>query len=113
MIRRSKYGNRKVTAFGKVFDSILEHDRYLILRAREARGEISKLETQVRIPLKVNGFLICHYVADAVYTTPTGNVVEDCKSAPTMTPTFRLKAKLFEAIHGHKINIVTKANLNS
>jgi hypothetical protein len=108
---RRKFGNIKAEAFGKLFDSRLERDRFLVLKSRADAGTIANLETQVKIPLKVNGFLVCHYIADAVYSTPTGTVVEDCKGV--QTDVFRLKHKLFQAIHGHKINIVTKATINS
>lgn len=43
---RSKYGNRKTTVCGITFDSGLEANRYLWLRAAQERGDIAELETQ-------------------------------------------------------------------
>jgi hypothetical protein len=49
--RKSKYGNRKVTHDGITFDSVKEYNRYLVLRAKQAAGIISHLETQPKFKL--------------------------------------------------------------
>ena len=41
-----KYFNKKVTFQGITFDSTKERDRYLILKDKQRRGEISNLELQ-------------------------------------------------------------------
>ena len=47
MIKRSKYGNRKVTIEGINFDSEREAKRYLILKDYQNKGDISDLKMQV------------------------------------------------------------------
>ena len=44
MIKRSKYGNRKVTIEGINFDSEREAKRYLILKDYQNKGDISDLK---------------------------------------------------------------------
>ena len=44
---RRKYGNKKITADGQVFDSKKEYRRYCELSLLERAGEISKLQRQV------------------------------------------------------------------
>ena len=44
---RAKYGNRKVTVDGMVFDSRKEARYYLFLKEAEKNGEISDLRMQV------------------------------------------------------------------
>lgn len=64
-------------------------------------GAISDLVCHPRFPLIVRGVKVCTYVADFKYRDAHGVlVVEDVKSVPTMTPTYRLKRKLLQAIDG-------------
>lgn len=100
----SKYGNRKTFAFGVLFDSQKEAERYIALRALQDSGEISNLETQVPYKLVVNGELICKYVADFVYHTGTGIAVEDVKGYRTRE--YKLKKKLMRACYGVEIQEV-------
>lgn len=87
---------------GLKFASKAEARRYGWLKIAERAGEIEKLECQPRFPLRVDGELICTYVADFRYVDRrTGlPVVEDVKSDPTRTPVYRIKAKLLKALHG-------------
>ena len=73
----------------------------------ERSGAITALQRQVPFDLKVNGHLICRYIADFTYTqATTGEIVcEDAKGV--MTPAFRLKAKLMEAVHGIVVQVWT------
>lgn len=96
--RRSKFGNRR-TARG--FASRREERRYDELALLEMAGKIRDLAKQVTFRLEVNGVLVCRYIADFVYTEDGKNVVEDCKGF--RTPEYKLKAKLFRAIHGYEI----------
>jgi len=132
--KKPKYGNKKVTADGKKFDSIIERDRYYFLSAMQREGKIRNLQCQVRFDCVVNGEKICAYVADFVYsvvlterlklTVPffgdannataqtiyeTRKVVEDVKGC--VTPMFRIKAKLMKAVHGIEILIVKSPSL--
>jgi hypothetical protein len=105
--KRSKYGNVKVTINGITFDSGKEADRYLVLKAKEAAGEISHLELQPKFKLLINGSALKYesgrqavYIADFAYFDPSAGkrIVEDVKSPATKTPVYKLKKALVEAI---------------
>lgn len=100
----SKYGAVRTEVDGITFASKKEARRYSELRLLERAGEIGALTLQPRYPLKVNGKLVCTYVADfEYYPADSGKprIVEDAKGV--RTPVFAIKAKLFEAVHGFKI----------
>ncbi len=101
--RKSKYGAIRTVAENRTFDSKREATRYLELRLLEDAGAIRNLECQKRFPLMVKGIPITTYVADFVYVfASTGEtVVEDSKGFRTAS--YRLKKRLFEAIHGFRI----------
>ena len=87
---------------GQRFASQAERGRYLTLLTLETVGEIADLKCQVWFPLVVNGVKVCSYVADFTYQDRTGTlVVEDHKGY--RTPEYKLKAKLFAAVHGWAI----------
>lgn len=100
--RPSKFRNEPTVVDGITFASKAEARRYGWLKIAERAGEIEQLECQPRFQLRVDGVLICTYVADFRYVDRrTGlPVVEDVKSAPTRTPVYRIKAKLLKALHG-------------
>lgn len=101
----NKFHAKKTEVDGIVFDSKAEARRWGELRLMEKAGLISGLQRQIPFDLTVNGHLICRYVADFVYVTRDSmeTVVEDAKGV--LTPEFRLKAKLMEAIHGIVIQV--------
>lgn len=102
--KRNKYRAIRAEVDGIKFHSKLEARRYLELRLLQRAGEISKLQLQVRCPLKVNDQLICTYIADFVYRDRNNGVhVEDAKGV--LTDVFRIKAKLFKAIYNREIEI--------
>jgi hypothetical protein len=105
-----KYNNIKTVVDGIKFDSKGEAARYVVLRDRQTDGVISNLRTQASYALSVNGRKICVYRADFTYDQDGVSIVEDYKSKATITPTFRLKAKLMEAVHGITVKIVFTAN---
>jgi len=97
----SKFGNEPTVVDGLRFASKAEARRYGWLKIAQMAGEISELECQPRFPLRVDGALICTYVADFRYRDRAGSVVvEDVKSDPTRTPVYRIKIKLLKALHG-------------
>jgi hypothetical protein len=100
MIRRNKYGNRKVEFDGHLFDSLKELRRYKELRLLEKAKRISQLELQPKFALEVNGVSVCTYVADFHYWDHDTSrwVVEDSKGV--RTPVYRLKKKLMKACLG-------------
>lgn len=91
---------------GIKFDSKGEAARYVVLRDRDAAGEIGNLRTQASYTLSVSGHKICVYRADFTYDANGTAIVEDFKSRATITPTFRLKAKLMKACHDINVKIV-------
>lgn len=99
-----KYNNKPVYCDGIRFDSKLEMCRYQQLRLLEKAAKIEALETQVRIPLHVDGVKIGHYVADFRYKMGGDIVVEDTKCAATKTPMYKWKKKHVKAEYG--INII-------
>lgn len=122
--RKSKYGNKKAKANGRVFDSRTERSRYYTLQMLEKAGEISDLRMQVpfelipaiyetvEVQLKTKTKLVqkqvqrpTHYVADFVYKDKDGNeVVEDSKGFRTAE--YLLKKKMMRAFLGITINEV-------
>lgn len=123
-MRRSKYGNKKAKANGRVFDSRTERGRYYTLQTLEKAGEISDLRLQVpfeiipaiyetvEVQLKTKTKQVqklvqraAHYVADFVYKDKDGNeVVEDAKGF--RTPEYLLKKKMMRSFLGITIKEV-------
>lgn len=106
--RASKYGAKPTVVDNIRFASQKEARRYGELKLMERGGLIRLLTLQPRYPLKVNDQLVCTYVADFSYSTANGEgggigkvIVEDVKGL--RTPMYRLKAKLFAALHGFPI----------
>ena len=102
----SKYGNVKTRFGDEVFDSRRECNRWIELRRLQNAGLISELERQVTYDLTVNGVCVAKIRPDFRYRRDGELVVEDVKSKPTMTPIFRLKAKLLKVLHGVTLEIV-------
>lgn len=105
----AKYRNRKVTIDGLSFDSQGEANYWFgTLKIMERTGEIFDLQRQVRIPLSVNGIVVCSMVVDYRWLDAGGAPhYADFKGAPA-TADWRLKAKLFKALTGAEIQIVRK-----
>ena len=123
---RSKYNNRKVQAFGEVFDSKHEMQRYCELKLLEESGQITDLKRQfkfVLIPTQYEAYerygkknqrlkdgkrLVekeCSYIADFVYRDDKGVLcVEDAKGFKTEA--YIIKRKLMLQIYGIRIKEV-------
>lgn len=104
MVRRAKYGNRKVEVDGILFDSKAEARRYQELKLLELGGNIADLKRQPLFVLE-EGFRdrngkherAITYIADFEYVENGVHVVEDVKSAFTRgDKVYRIKAKLFK-----------------
>lgn len=97
---QNKYGNERIVVDGVSFPSLLEANHWQMLKRRERAGEIANLQRQVRYPIVVNGVKVCTYVADFTWTeVATGmKIVADAKGFATNT--YRIKAKLVEALYG-------------
>lgn len=129
LLKKSKYGARKITRDGVTFDSVKEYRRFCELRLLERAGEVTNLQRQVTFPLipaqreepcevyqrgknkgmPKQGKLLekeVTYIADFVYTdTATGEtIVEDVKGFKTKD--YILKRKMMLYFHGIKIREV-------
>lgn len=96
---------------GKVihFPSRKEADRYVYLRLLADTGEISELRCHPRFPCKINGVLVCTYVADFSYRVIARNCidVEDVKGSRDYQDNgSALRRRLAEVIYGMQIRIV-------
>lgn len=111
----SKYKNKKfVDEEGNKYDSKKEYKRYLELKGKEEKGEISNLQRQVIYQVMPrltdeNGKFRHHpikYIADFVYTDNlTGKeVVEDAKGM--RTEVYKIKKKLMYWLYKIEINEV-------
>lgn len=89
---------------GVKYQSRKEAARHGVLLLLEGKGLITDLRAQVKYPLEVNGLKVCDYIADFVYVEGGVTVVEDAKGARTRE--YRIKAKLFRAVHGFSITEV-------
>ena len=110
----SKYRAQPTTIDGIRFASKAEGRRYCELVLLQKAGRISELKLQPRYQLNSEGGgKVATYVADFEYVDAfDGRVAtEDVKGV--ITPTFRLKQKLFEAQYGRKIRLVQKPSRSS
>lgn len=111
-IARPKYGNKKVSVDGIVFDSKREVKRYAELKLLELAGEIKGLELQKDyelIPAQrgPDGKVIeraVKYKADFVYREAGQTIVEDTKGMHTKD--YIIKRKLMLWVHGIRIREV-------
>jgi hypothetical protein len=118
--RRNKYGNKKVTADGYIFDSKLEFLRYRQLKIFEDAGEITELKIHpkyvlvegVKLPSGKRQSAIT-WSADFEYIDSIdGKVVEDVKSPSTAKKdSFRVRVKLFQVRYGIEVTILMKDDI--
>ncbi len=104
----NKYHNQKTrTSDGIEHDSQKEARRWMELQLLQKAGLIGELDRQVKFELipKQEGERPCYYIADFVYTDPTGEiVVEDVKSEATRKDkAYIIKRKLMLYLKGIKI----------
>lgn len=106
MIRRHKYGAKKVKLDGYTFDSKAEAKRYGELKLLEKNGEIDALIVHPRYIIEINGDKICTVVLDFSYLRigRGGWTREDVKGMDN--PLSRLKRKLVEAQYGIKVEVI-------
>lgn len=97
--KKGKYNNSWTTVDGIKFQSKGEAGCWKWLQSRVKAGEIQALSRQQSYELKVDGKLVCKYVADFVYLdSDLKTVVADYKGM--VTDVYRLKKKLMKACHG-------------
>ena len=102
-----KYGAKKTEIDGFVFDSKREANYYAELKLRERAGEIVDLELQPKFECRVNGNLICNYIADFRFVYTGSGFQETVDVKGMKTPVYRLKKKLVEALFNITITEVT------
>lgn len=112
----NKYHAKKTEIDGVVFDSKIEAAYYRELKIRQRLGEIIKFDRQVEYVLQ-DGYRLegrrkqraIKYKADFVIYYPDGNfeVVDIKGSKRTITPSFKLKKKLFEKKYGIPLHLVS------
>lgn len=106
--RKRKYNNQKSSFNGINFDSKIESEVYCILAAD---GNVSKVETHVSYPIKINDTKICNVIVDFRVHFKNGSIeLADAKALNgiTETSTSKLKFKLIEALYKKKVWILPK-----
>lgn len=93
----NKYNNTKQLYNGNRYDSEKEAEFAKQLDLRLKAGDIKEWERQVKIELRVNGYLICNYYMDFKVINNDGSI-EWVEIKGFETEVFRLKKKLFEAL---------------
>lgn len=107
--KRRKYGNKKVVFDGIKFDSRWEFEYYQLLVLKKKVHKIIDFKVHVTYPIKVEGTHICNMNIDfVVVELDESKTYIDTKSKYTITPTFKLKAKLFKAIYGSEVQVKLK-----
>lgn len=112
----NKFGARSKTVDGIRFDSTLEAEYYVYLKALKRAGVISKLELQVKCellpaqkhPLTGKHIRAITYIADFRVTYPDGSV-EYLDTKGYEKPEFKLKAKLFIAKYKQPLWLIRKS----
>ena len=89
----NKFKNHRVKNIFGSFGSKLEYKHYLLLKAKEQKGEISTLKRQVRIKLGRSKECKVYYVADFVYYDNIENIWVVMDSKGVNTDTFKVKLK--------------------
>ena len=94
------------------FMSETEFKRGMLLLTMQLANAISNLRFQPRYELKVNGRLICTYIADAEYRKDGVVIIEDTKPSNFMDKSAELKIKLFEAVYNTVVTIPQRKSGN-
>lgn len=106
--RGHKFNASRTEYAGKAYASKAEAEYAFGLDCRLKAGEIASWRPQVRIPLEVNGSLVCTFVVDFEVTHPSG-AIEWVEVKGFETAAYKLKRKLLEACHGKGVLTVVKA----
>ncbi len=97
-LKRRKYGNIKQTYNGELFDSKLEATVCANLDMRVRAKEIKGYDRQFKVDVKINDKHICNLLVDfRLHLLDNTYELLEVKSPATMTPIYRLKAKLLKA----------------
>ena len=110
----NKFKNKRVkNVFGN-FASKLEYKHFLLLKAREQKGDISHLKKQVRIKLGNSQECKVYYVADFVYYDNINKIWVVMDSKGVATDTFKVKLKwLLDIYSNFRFDLVYNNKLES
>ena len=97
----NKFKNHKVKNILGSFDSKLEYKHFLLLKAREQKGEINTLKRQVRIKLGHSKECKVYYIADFVYYDNINKIWVVMDSKGVATDTFKVKLKWLLDSYSH------------
>lgn len=104
--QKTYFKNAKKSEYkGSIYDSKFEANYAAELDLLLKAGEIIKWERQVKIPLIVNGYIICNYYIDFVVYRDGETEYVECKGYPTEV--WKLKWKIFESLYTKPENKLT------
>ena len=103
----NKFGNVATSYGGVVYASKFEARYARELDLRVKAKDIKKWESQVKMPIVVNGKKICTYIIDFLIIHNDGKK-EYIEVKGMMTSTASLKIKLFRALHPDLILTVVR-----
>ena len=89
----NKFKNKRVKNNLGNFASKLEYKHFLLLKAKEQKGDISHLKKQVRIKLGRSKDCKVYYIADFVYYDNINKIWVVMDSKGVATDTFKVKLK--------------------
>jgi hypothetical protein len=95
--RRNKYGNKKCSFEGYIYDSRLEADYAQELSLRKKAGDILDWDRQFKVSIDINGYHICNYYVDfRVHEKDESFTLVELKGMET--DVWKIKRKLLEAV---------------
>lgn len=104
--QKTYFKNAKKSEYkGSIYDSKFEAQIAMELDMEVKAGKAFKVERQVKIPLIVNGYLICNYYIDFIVYRDGETEYIEAKGYPTET--WKLKWKIFEALYDKPENKLT------
>ena len=110
----NKFKNKRVKSNLGNFASKLEYKHYLLLKAKEQKGDISHLKKQVRIKLGRSKECKVYYIADFVFYDNLNNTWVVMDSKGVATDTFKVKLKwLLDSYSNFRFDLVYNNKLES
>jgi hypothetical protein len=112
----SYFNTKKVMSGGRSYDSKFEAGYGQELELRKKAGDIEGFDTHLRIPLEVNGYVVCDYYIDFAVYHKDGST-EYVETKGYMTDVFKLKWKLFCALfeddEKYKLTLIMQGKQNA
>ena len=102
--KKNKYHSNKCIYNKNIYHSRFEAKYAQELDLRLKAKDIAGWERQIKIPLEVNGYLICNYYIDFVIYH-NDEIIEYVECKGFSTDLWKIKWKLFEALYGDKEGI--------